>query len=313
MDKFRRLLRKKPTEVSAAVFPEGVKEVHCCPNPIVDVCFIHGLTGDREATWTAHGEEKPWIELLLPSRLKYARILTWGYDAYPVRKSTASSNCLADHANNLLTDLTNDRNGKEASARSLIFVAHSLGGLVCKAAILKSKDSPEPHLKKIFQSTQAIAFMGTPHKGSWIANWSSMPAGCLGVIKSVNKSLLSVLQPNDEYLRSLESSFRDLLRDLKENHNRSLHVTCFFEESAMTHVVGKVVSKESATFAGYNLVSIHANHSGMVKFRENDSGFTRLLGELLRWESDLRTFSGPTNKSSQDSPQERTNVISDGM
>ncbi|KAK5011659.1 hypothetical protein LTR28_009893 [Elasticomyces elasticus] len=279
----------RPTSSNVAdVFPEGIIELHACDNPIVDVCFVHGLTGDREETWTAKGQEKSWPQLLLPAHLKQARILSWGYDAYVMRRSVASSNRLIDHATNLLNDLTTDRSVNNASTRSLIFVAHSLGGLVCKQAILISKDNPEPHLKGLFQYTKAIAFMGTPHTGSWMASWARMPASILGILKSANKSLLSVLQIDDQLLESIQIGFLSLVRDLRDNQNRRLEVTCFFEELGMP-TVGIVVSKESATFAGYNPVSIHANHSDMVKFAvSNDNGFIRVLGELRRWESELR-------------------------
>ncbi|KAK4985879.1 hypothetical protein LTR50_005668 [Elasticomyces elasticus] len=274
----------KPTSSNVpTVFPEGIIELHACDNPIVDVCFVHGLTGDREETWTAKGQEKSWPQLLLPARLERARILSWGYDA-----SVASSNRLIDHATNLLNDLTTDRSVKNASTRSLMFVAHSLGGLVCKQAILISKDNPEPHLKGLFQYTKAIAFMGTPHTGSWMAKWAKMPATIFGVLKSANKSLLSVLQTDDQLLESIQIGFLSLVRDLRDNQNRRLEVTCFFEELGMP-TVGTVVSKESATFAGYNPISIHANHSDMVKFAvDDDNGFRRVLGELRRWESELR-------------------------
>jgi protein SERAC1 len=54
-------------------------------------------------------------------------------------------------------------------------------------------------------------------------------------------------------------------------------------------VVGKVVSKEAATLEGYNPISIHANHRDIVKFGSaEDNGFKRLLGELIRWESQSR-------------------------
>ena len=271
-----------------ALFPEGIIELHTCNDPVVDVCFVHGLTGDREGTWTAKGQDQSWPQLLLPVRLKQARILAWGYDSYVVRKSVASSNRLIDHATNLLNDLTTDRGANNASNRSLIFVAHSLGGLVCKKAILASKDNPEPHLKELFQYTKAVAFLGTPHTGSWMADWARIPAKILGVLKSSNAPLLSILQTNDQLLESIQIDFLSLICDLRDNHIRRLEVTCFFEELGMA-TVGKVVSKESATFADYNSIAIHGNHSDMVKFATiDDNGFKRLVGELVRWESELR-------------------------
>lgn len=220
----------------ATLFPEGIIELHPCDDAVVDICFVHGLTGDREETWTAKGHEKSWPQLLLPTRLKRARILAWGYDAYVVRRRVASSNRLVDHATNLVNDLTTDRSVHDASTRSLIFVAHSLGGLVCKKAIHISKDNPEPHLRAIFQYTKAIAFMGTPHTGSWMADWAKIPASMLGVVKSVNTPLLSVLQTEDQQLESIQIDFLSMIRDLRDNHHRRVEVTCFFEELGMPTV-----------------------------------------------------------------------------
>ncbi|PKS06789.1 hypothetical protein jhhlp_006864 [Lomentospora prolificans] len=45
---------------------------------MVDVCFIHGLTGDRDNIWTAKGQSRPWFETLLPPALPKARIPTYG-------------------------------------------------------------------------------------------------------------------------------------------------------------------------------------------------------------------------------------------
>jgi hypothetical protein len=77
-----------------------------------------------------------------------------------------------------------------------------------------------------------------------------------------------------------------MIRDLREN-NRRLEVTCFFEELPLP-MVGKVVSKDSATFAGYNLISIHGNYSDMTKFASAEvTGYKRVLRELTRWEMEL--------------------------
>jgi triacylglycerol esterase/lipase EstA (alpha/beta hydrolase family) len=151
-------------------FPDGIKVLHDCANASVDICFVHGLTGDREGTWTADGQTDPWPKALLPSRLQQSRVLTFGYDAYVVRGSVASSNRLSDHASSLLNKLTSNRESCDATSRPLVFVAHSLGGLVCKKAFLLSQNSAEDHLRDIFDSVRGIVFLGTPHKGAWLAN-----------------------------------------------------------------------------------------------------------------------------------------------
>ncbi|RKL08732.1 hypothetical protein BFJ70_g16745 [Fusarium oxysporum] len=278
-----------PTFQSTPVpsFPDGVEVLHDCRDATIDICFVHGLTGNRDSTWTANGQSKPWPETLLPPKLSRARILTYGYDAYIVRKSVASTNGLIDHATNLLNDLTTDRASSNASSRPLVFVAHSLGGLVCKEAVLLSRNNPEPHLRGIFDYIKGIVFLGTPHRGSWMADWARIPASALGVIKSTNKSLLNILETDDKYLQSIQDRFWSMVRE-QQKAGRDLEVTCFFEELPLS-VVGRVVSKDSATLESYNAISIHANHSNMVKFSSvDDNGFKRLLGELIRWESQIR-------------------------
>lgn len=278
------------SSVHAPSFPDGVDVWHDCPDATVDVCFVHGLTGNRESTWTAHGQSAPWPKTLLPTELHGARLLTYGYDAYIVQKSVASTNRLIDHAANLLNDLTNDRASCNASSRRLIFVAHSLGGLVCKEAILLSRNNPEPHLRGIFDCVTGIIFMGTPHKGSWMADWANIPASALGLIKSTNKSLLAILATDNQLLESIQVRFWSMVRELRES-GRRLEVTCFFEELPL-QVVGTVVSKESATLEGYSSFSIHANHREMVRFGSaEDNGFKRLLGDLMRWEGLARSAS----------------------
>ncbi|RDW56997.1 hypothetical protein BP6252_13950 [Coleophoma cylindrospora] len=267
----------------ATLFPDGIEVWHKCPNAAIDICFIHGLTGNRNTTWTASNQSTPWPTTLLSPKLPSARLLTWGYDAYVVRKSVASKNRLIDHATNLLNDLTIDREENDASYRPVIFVVHSLGGLVCKEAIMSSRNNPEPHLRTIFDHTAGIIFMGTPHRGSWMADWMKIPVSGLGILKSTNKSLLQILETDDQLLESIQVRFGNMIRELRES-GRRLELTCFFEEQSLP-LVGKVVSKDSATLEGYTSVSVHANHSNMVKFKTADeTGFKRLLGDLKRWE-----------------------------
>ena len=266
-------------------FPDGVKVLHDCPDATIDICFVHGLTGDRESTWTAEGQSTPWPKILLPPRLKKARILTYGYDAYVVRTSVASANRLNDHARNLLVKLTTDRDLEKASSRALIFVAHSLGGLVCKEAILLSRNNPEPHLREIFDCTRGVVFMGTPHKGAWVANWANISVSALSLFKSVNKSLLEILDTKNQYLESIHSRFMEMLRQRQSEGGRPLGIACFLEELPLP-VAGMVVYKESAILEGFTYATIHSNHRNMVKFATaEEDGFRLLLGELVRWES----------------------------
>lgn len=78
------------------------------------IVFIHGLTGDREATWTARGATEPWPQTLLPSILPTARVLAFGYDACVVDwRGLVSQNFIGNHAWNLLTSLALYRDGDD--------------------------------------------------------------------------------------------------------------------------------------------------------------------------------------------------------
>src|SRR5450756_1051689 len=68
------------------------------------IIFIHGLTGDRERTWTAKNAPLPWIKTLLPTEIPNVRILTFGYDAYVANwRGMVSKNRVGNHSMNLIT------------------------------------------------------------------------------------------------------------------------------------------------------------------------------------------------------------------
>ena len=137
-------------ENDTPTFPHGIKVWHDPGEADVDIAFVHGLTGDRERTWTHPSASEPWPKTLLPLCLPSSRILAFGYDAYVTKREAAVSNQLVDHSKDFLNSLTSLRDITESSGRPLILVGHSLGGVVCKDAVLQSRNNPEPHLRDVF-------------------------------------------------------------------------------------------------------------------------------------------------------------------
>ncbi|KAI0183818.1 Alpha/Beta hydrolase protein, partial [Xylaria flabelliformis] len=273
-------------------FPVGIKEWVKCDTADVDICFVHGLTGNRDSTWTAKGQTEPWPKTLLASELSSsrARIFTYGYDAYTIRTGATAKTRMTDHAIDFLQKVTANRAQNSALDRPLIIIAHSLGGLVSKQAILKSKNSAEPHLRNLYNMTEGIMFLGTPHTGAWMAKWAKITVDVFGILKSTNPSLLDALQTRNELLHSLNQDFLTLLRTLREGpeHGKKINVICFFEAYGYPGI-GQIVPKESATFAFDLPISINANHSEMVKFATtNDDGYQSVVAELARWTKSLR-------------------------
>lgn len=108
-----------------------------------------------------------WPLDLLPASCPNARIMTWGCHtiASGGRLPRNQSDVFA-HADELLQDLTTLRDETNTIGRSIIFVAHSVGGVIVKEVLRRSEAENESHLKDILPSTAAIIFIGCPHRAS---------------------------------------------------------------------------------------------------------------------------------------------------
>ena len=105
--------------------PQGPKEAIT-----VDIVAVHGLNGDPYRTWEKDG--KLWLgdPAFLPSQIPSARILSYGFNStVALSQSFAGTE---DFALSLLNFLEQERSDAQAENRPIIFVCHSLGGLVVK-------------------------------------------------------------------------------------------------------------------------------------------------------------------------------------
>ncbi|KAH8746519.1 P-loop containing nucleoside triphosphate hydrolase [Diaporthe sp. PMI_573] len=261
----------------------------------VDIIFVHGLTGNAYNTWCSDGRVTiHWPRDLLKTDIPDARIMSFGYDADVVGWfSPVSNNRVGNHAENLLGAVTRLKERTESENRSIIFVMHSLGGLVVQNALDLSRSSPESHLRKLESNTLGLLFMGTPSFGSDKARWGSFAAAMVGIVRKTNKPIVHVLTPDSEMLASIQKRFHEVLR-LRERQSLAIRITCFYEELDMI-AVGTIVEKKSAIITGYSSYGIHADHRGMTKFEDNkNKGYEDVLGELLRWTKEAREVQAQT-------------------
>ncbi|KAM0666509.1 hypothetical protein ACQRIU_004364 [Beauveria bassiana] len=235
--------------------------------------FLHNATG---MYWPVH---------LLPHEVPSARILTFGYDADvatfigPVGKNT-----IEDHASNLVNDLARvKRRGAPASGK-MIFVAHSLGGLITMKAMSLSESAAVEHLRQIERDTIAIAFFGTPHRGSNLAPFAKLVANFFQASgKRINSDILEVLKRDSQPLAGVERDFVNWVARKGQN----FQVSCFFETEEPPGV-GMIVKAESAKFGHWPQQGVRANHMDMVKFSSAEvDGFQRIVEELQRWTEEL--------------------------
>ncbi|CAN9242410.1 unnamed protein product, partial [Alternaria alternata] len=221
---------------------------------------------------------------LLTKELKNVRILTFGYDADVLKLlNIAGGNTVRDHGKSLAQDISLRRAETNSIERPIIFVAHSLGGLVVEQALLISRGTSQPHVKSLLPSTAAIAFMGTPHLGSRKADWAAPLTALLNLFHKTNRHIVAVLEPGSEMLSNLQQEFHTMLEDRRRNEGKWLEISCFYEELAYPGI-GDIVPRQSAILPEYPSASIHQNHSDMTKFSgATDPGYVRVRGQLWLW------------------------------
>lgn len=98
----------------------------------IDVVAVHGLMGNPFTTWTKGKDPNgiPWIADLLPSELPHSRVFSYGYDSNFVRSSSVAG--IPEFAMNLLAWLKLKRSTEREKQRPLLFICHSLGGIITK-------------------------------------------------------------------------------------------------------------------------------------------------------------------------------------
>lgn len=195
--------------------PEG-------PTCDIDIIAIHGLNGNPYRTWEAEG--KPlWLQYSLPRTLPGARIYTYGYDSKLFTSLSAGD--ISQYAGRLLEEIDLIRQEPEQQSRPIVFLCHSLGGIVCKKALILANERSWSF--DILKSVKGICFFGTPHQGSFWAD--------LGSSASIpSKFFDALLQP----LTGSALLRRNLLQDLKTDSRVLSEMSSAFVErvAAVDHI-----------------------------------------------------------------------------
>ncbi|KAH8882541.1 hypothetical protein GQ53DRAFT_733723 [Thozetella sp. PMI_491] len=247
------------------------------------IVFVHGLTGNRESTWTDNESNIFWPVAFLSKDISQARILSFGYDAdFAHFLAATSTNRIGEHANNLANELAQIRETTDSAERAILFVAHSLGGLVVEDALLAAKDNSEKYIRKLVQYVRGIIFLGTPHLGTDKAKWASLLANFASIVEKANTGLPGVLKPDSEVLARINSEFHQMVSIRIQERRAPIWIKCFFEEYPYKGVL--IVPKQSAALLGYNPQGISANHVEMCKFESVENpGYQAIKFQLLLW------------------------------
>ncbi|KAF3013601.1 hypothetical protein E8E15_001425 [Penicillium rubens] len=247
----------------------------------VDFVFVHGLnpSGRNDhpfQTWT-HSNGKFWPRDFLAEDIPYARVFVYGYNSNITHPQSMSTASIKDHANALLNLLDMERSPQMGSIPpKVIFIGHSLGGLVIKQALLNAKEDPK--YTSIRSATSGLVFFGTPHRGAKAVELGKIAARVARFVSKGHASndLLDCLEYNSLFTRQMTDRFRHQLEDYR--------VISFIEGKKVqiggvgpTSISHLVVDEESAVLGLSGLretqLKLDADHSQMCKAFLSEQGF----------------------------------------
>lgn len=201
------------------------------PNDAVgDIVFVHGLGGSSRGTWSWSRETDSFWPTWLSEEdemLAKFRMSTFGYAA-KFRDSNAPENLdIVDFAQDLLLQLLAIIGNESTRPGPILFVVHSLGGLVVKKALCLGK--LDQKYSEVASRCRGIIFLATPHRGSKMA-------------KILNNVLAaSPLTTTKPYIAGLEKQSTTIL-DINESftqHCDGLLLCSFFETLKTSMVLTK--------------------------------------------------------------------------
>ncbi|OTA54770.1 hypothetical protein K449DRAFT_426090 [Hypoxylon sp. EC38] len=249
-----------------------------------DCIAISGLASHPFGSWQPKREDRSfmWIRDELPRSMPDTRFSIYGYDTTLVRSNSFQSiedlaASLIDHIKASVLTLS--------TAKPLLFLAHSLGGIILKEAFVALANGHERsmHILSLFQGG---VFFGVPSQGMATSHLLAMVKG------QVNEQLVRDLSMGSEYLRSLDDRFSGLALvrgmclywayETKTSPTVIKNSDGFFTRAGPEEIL---VPKESATRSLNSsrtsaIFPINNNHSDMVKFSAEDPNFRVVVDKL---------------------------------
>ncbi|KAF4459376.1 Cytochrome cd1-nitrite reductase-like C-terminal heme d1 [Fusarium albosuccineum] len=272
--------------------PTGLSVLHTpSGDHAIDIIFVHGLGGSSHRTWTWHRDKTCfWPKEWLPAEpeMNQTRIMTFGYDA-AYRSSQSSIFNISSFAKALLLQLkmgTSRNEALQVGKVPIIFVVHSMGGLVVKKALILGLHDPE--YQTILSNVRGIIFLATPHRGNELANILN---NFLWVTFKSPKKYIKDLQRGSSAIEDINDQFRHLATRLK--------IVSFFETlpSSVGPTSMIVVERESAIlgYAGELSAPLHADHHRVCKYPSQQDPNYMTVRDAIRFM--VQEFQGNHSKS----------------
>lgn len=174
------------------------------------IIAVHGLNprskNDIDHAWdtwrTPSGSEGHlWLRDDLPQHLPESRIFLYEYNSTAVYGKDRDS--FIGKASELLEAIRIER---EDMSTPILFLGHSMGGLLIKQALINAHINPK--YEPIIDATTGLAFFATPHHGG---DWKLVSLG--GVVAKIATTV--GFQKGDDVLETLKkgSIFSDIMQE----------------------------------------------------------------------------------------------------
>ncbi|ARO88799.1 hypothetical protein EBAPG3_014045 [Nitrosospira lacus] len=241
----------------------------------VNVVFVHGLGGDELDTWTDKSSTDGFWPKWLGADFPNLGIWTLGYAANAT-KWTQDTMLLADQGISILNELyVNDLDKKP-----LIFIAHSLGGIIVKEFLHQAVSLGDTTFKPIADNTRGIVFIATPHLGSIGGNLLAMADHFL----RTNETAKALALHNDQ-LRDIHQFFKGYLKDHPKVDCLSFSETCpvAAEIFGLKFRGGIIVDPTSADpQTNRTCVPIQADHISICKPRSREDSLYKSIKKFIQ-------------------------------
>jgi nucleoside phosphorylase/tetratricopeptide (TPR) repeat protein len=252
------------------------------PQRKADVVFIHGLGGDAFGTWRhGEGDDTSWPHWLAEA---FPDVGVWslGHAADPSKplgllaklvgkggRDAGQGMSLPDRAVQVLDGMRLDKRFR--GERPIVFVCHSLGGLLAKQILRQAHDNAgNADPESMSRRTAAVLFLATPHHGADLATLIDNFAAIFGPTAS-----LTTLKAHDSHLRNLYNWYR--------NHAPKLGIATETYFEGRDRLGFRIVDETSSQpGVGPDAVMLDEDHLSIAKPRERDAQVCLALEALLR-------------------------------
>jgi len=262
----------------------------------VDIVTVTGLGGHALGSFRSADGMSVWLRDFAPEDIPQARFVTYGYDTAVV--ASDNNQGVRELARTLLDGLAIFRQRTQTQQRPLLFVCHSLGGVVLKEALVMSSKVTEVKHKKLLEVatvTYGLVFMGVPNLGLKHNQLETVVKG-----RRNEGFVRDLLVRSDGEASQFLTYLTDEFSDLDKRRSLPFEIVSYYETVSSPTVVESnnghfstdgprelMVTKMSAERIGHHVRNIEhlssdTDHRGLVRFEHSLDGRYMSVIEKLK-------------------------------